>query len=137
MTKKLLAMVIPAVLFLGIIVLGCGTEESPSAVLEEFSYAQANNDCEKIIDLLNDESKNLFSMTNEGDVDPVEGCQQMFQVHPQEIEITSFETIEENIDGDTAVVKFKITGKVDGEDVDEEETINMTKEDGQWKVSLL
>lgn len=137
MTKKLLAVVIPALLLLGIVAAGCGTEDSPSAVLEEFTYAQADQDCEKIINLLSEESKSLFSMTDEGDVDPVEGCNQMLQVHPQEIEVSNFETIEENIDGDTAVVTFKVTGKVDGEDVDQEETINVVKENGEWKVSLL
>lgn len=137
MIKKLLVVMIPAMLLLGIMAWGCGTADSPSAVLEEFSYAQADNDCEKTIDLLTEESKSLFSMTNEGDVDPVEGCKQMLEVHPQEIKITNFETIEENIDGDTAVVKFKITGTVDGEEVEQEETIDMIKEDGKWKVSLL
>ncbi len=135
MVKRLL--VVTAILVLLVVpALGCGGE-SPSAALEEFTYAQADNDCEKIINLLTEESKGLFSMATGTEMDPVEACRQTLEANPQEVEITKFETIEENIDGDTAEVKFSISGKVGGEELTQEETITMIKEDGVWKVSLL
>lgn len=136
MAKRLLAVVALVVLLLGVSAAGCGGD-SPSSVLEEFTYAQADNDCEKIIDLLTEESRGLFSMATGTETDPVEACKQTLAASPQEVEITNFETIEENIDGDRAEVKFSISGNVGGEELTQEETITMVKEDGGWKVSLL
>lgn len=138
--KRISILVLCAVFLSGVAALtaaGCGSDEnSPSAVVEQFIYAQANKDCDKLVSLLDSSSKDTLSKAMGPQGDPVAGCQQTMSAQTQEIEITDFNVSEENVNGDTATVKFSIDGSVNGQAMSEEDTANMIKENGEWKVKL-
>lgn len=138
--KRMFLLIMCAVFLSGVALLaaaGCGSDEnSPSAAVEQFIYAQADKDCDRLVSLLDTSSKDTLSKAIGPQGDPVAGCQQTMSAQTQEIEITDFNVIEENINGDTATVKFSIEGSVNGQTMNEEDTANMIKENGEWKVQL-
>jgi hypothetical protein len=137
--KRISLLVLCAVFLFGItawLTAGCGDSNGPASVAEEFVYAQADKDCDKLVSLLDSSSKDTLSKAQGPQGDPAEGCRQTMEAQTQAIEITDFKVIEENINGDTATVKFSISGNVDGQSMSEEDTANMVKENGEWKVSL-
>jgi hypothetical protein len=121
---------------LAIFAAGCGDGDGPATALEDFTYAQAAKDCDRLVPLLDAQSKEILGKAIGPNGDPVEGCRQTMEAQTQTIEITDFNIIEENIDGDSATVKFSINGTVDGQETSEENTVDLVRENGEWKVRL-
>lgn len=132
--RLFVAMAAVLVLMLVGMVSGCG-ESGPAAATEDFVNAVADGDCEKIIDLLSKDNVALFEEMGE---DAVKGCEMSMgeDFGDSDIKIKKFEVIEETEEGNTASVEFKMTSEVDGEEQTDEETINLVKEDGEWKVVI-
>jgi ketosteroid isomerase-like protein len=125
-------------LLLGLAMTGCG-DEGPSRAAEDFVRASAELDCENLVGLLANDSIQLFGEDRDK---AVEACNQELEAmgdQAPKLELTSFEITEENVDGDTADVKFKASAKIEGQEEEqtEEDTVHLVKEDGQWKVSVM
>lgn len=125
---------------------GCGAGESPSEVAEQALRAIAAKDCDRILDLT---ATDKIDQVYEGDRDKaLEDCRaSMDQTNNIEgvgdvsFEITEFEVLEEQIDGDNATVKYRAVVRTTAEGIDEEQTdedqIELTKEGSSWKVAGL
>jgi ketosteroid isomerase-like protein len=129
--KAILALVLIAIILLA---LGCGGN-SASAAAEDFVRAVADKDCQKIVDLIADDSKAFFEQEGQ---DAVAGCEASIgaEFADQEIVIKSFEVTGESDDGDTHSVDFKMESTVNGEDQSTEDTVKLVKQNGSWKVTL-
>ncbi len=126
----ILALALPVLAF------GCGGDD-PGATVEEFVRASAALDCDTLVSLMSDESVKLFGEDRDK---AVEGCKQnmsTFQGEESKIEITSFEVLEESVDGDSAKVKFKVSAKIAGEEQTDEDEVNLVKEGGEWKINVI
>ena len=134
---RIMLVVAGLLLALALPVLGCGGD-SPSVVAERFVTASADLDCDTLVELMSNDSVQLFG---EDRGQAVEACKEQLAALGEgapNLEVTSFEVTEENIDGDTATVDFKASAKIEGEETEQtqEDTVNLVKEDGKWKVSV-
>jgi hypothetical protein len=101
--------------------------DSPGAVAEAFLIAMANKDCSTYIDLTS--ARRVGGDRDNG----IKNCNRDLS-DERNINIISFEVTEETIDGDRATVKFREVGEVDGKREDGSGTVNLVKEDGNWKI---
>lgn len=117
---------------------GCGSDE-PARVVEEFLNSTADQDCEKWVELLSSESLELFGGSREEAVKSCEESVKSLGGENARVEMVNFEALEQEINGDTATVKFSATARIEGveDEIIEEDTATLIKENGEWKINLL
>jgi hypothetical protein len=103
-------------LVLVIFLAGCSAANSPKAAAEKFYKAIEKNDTKAMAEVATEETVQLIAL---------------FGTKMQEMiaEYGGIKTITETIDGDTAVVTATFENG-------EEESLDMVKVDGKWKVSI-
>jgi hypothetical protein len=100
---------------------------SPGAVTEDFFRATLEDkDCRKAVDLTS--SKQI-----ENRDEAIAACNEELQGIGN-AKIVSFEITEEKIEGDKATVKYKGVAEINGEQEEDEDTVSLVKEDGDWKI---
>lgn len=134
--KRLTLIVCIAVLVatLGAVV-GCGGDgggdgDTPSQVVEKYLEASFNLDVDTAYDLLSSADKQNVSK---------EEMQEMAGSTALEGFEYDYEIVEETIEGDTATVSVKVSigDPESGQSEEFEDVINLVKEDGKWKISIV
>lgn len=125
----LTALVLAAALALLLPLSGCGAEKSPGEVVKEVFAAYNARDFGKVYDLSSaalqqqsgDRNKAIFLMEHNW---------------PAGTEVVDLKVDNEAVDGDTATVTWSGTLKTPGvPDEPSSATINLVKEDGEWRVA--
>lgn len=117
-------------LLLAIIAGGCGEAGKPKDAIYNFYTLVSERKFE--------EAYNMFAS---GSAMRTAASQEQFTTRmnlttPPESTVAEFTVLEENIEGDTAQVKFSVTIRAPGKpDSTSEATARLVKEDGQWKIS--
>ena len=112
-----------------------GGSDSPGDVVEGFFEAAKDRDCD-IFDYYSKDTLDLADSADatkkscEDDPDEFFGTEDDEDLSDCEIKIK-----DETEDGDTATVKYEVTGCADDSDNDEGE-FELVKEDGDWKIDL-
>lgn len=122
-------------LFTLIAMAGCG-ETGPGDAVEDFLEAALDKDCAAMVDLSSAET--LGGQTREEAVRDCEESGELTSIFSsfEEIELESFETLEEDIKRDKATVKARITVEIGDREEVFEETFLVMLEDEDWKVRL-
>jgi hypothetical protein len=112
-------------------VVGCGggdSGSSPSQVVEKYLEASFDKDVDAAYELMSSEDQKLLSKEDMRDMvgAELEGFEYDYEIG------------EETISGDTATVEVKITvsDSASGQSEEFEDTLNLVKEDGEWKISF-
>lgn len=132
--KRLCLIICAAVMAASLVaVMGCGgnggSGASPSEVAEQFLKAQFDKDVDTAHELLSSQDKQQI---------PKEDLEKMAAMMPEGYEY-SFEVTGENISGDTATVNVSITAIIpeSEEPQTSDQSLNLVKEGGEWKISVL
>lgn len=112
---------------LAILLVGCSSA-GPGKTVEKFFTAVEDGEIEEAMSYLSSSTVQLLG-AEKWQAALIEGSQEM----ASEGGIKSIETFDENIHGDIATVSMTLT-MADGSQ--ETETIDLIKEDGDWKIRL-
>jgi hypothetical protein len=99
---------------------------TPTGTMEAYVTAINDDDCETIYKLT---PKDLVADVSD---EAVNACSQFMGY--MDLNLSDFEAMDENIDGDTATVDFQVTLEFAGQTSTEQATAALIKEDGIWKV---
>jgi len=102
---------------------------TPGGTMEAYIKAVSDGDCDKIYDMTPSD------MVPANRDQAARACSLFAGL--LDIEYKDYETIEETVDGDTATVTFQVTIEAAGQSVPDEMTMDLVKENGQWKVEPL
>ena len=114
-----------------IVTAGCGgggeSGATPKQVVEEYMNAALEKDVDTVYGLLSKEDKEQISL---------EDLRAEAETELEDVEF-SYTIGDEEVDGDEASVEVILSvDYAEGEDEEVPQTINLVKEDGEWKVSF-
>jgi uncharacterized membrane protein YvbJ len=99
---------------------------SPTGTMESYVSAVSDKDCDKLYSLISRDSLPANSAS------AVDNCSQFLSI--LNFEVSDFNAIDEEINGDTATVTFEATLTIGSQSVTSKETATLVMEDGVWKV---
>lgn len=114
---------------------GCGSS-GPADTVEDFLQAALDKDCRKMVELSS--TRSLGEQTRDEAIQDCESSEELSSILAvfEGIELESFEAIEEDIRGEDATVKARMTFRIADNEETTEETFKLVQETGEWKVDL-
>lgn len=100
---------------------------TPAGTVETYVNAISEKDCERMFDFMSERSVPSGSSAEAS-------CSMFMDV--LNFEVSDFELLEEEIDGDTATVTFQAEMKLGGQSMPDQDTLSLIREDGSWKVDI-
>lgn len=114
---------------------GCGSSgDTPGETIENMVRASYDGDCEVVVGSMSQEFVDAVG----GDRQQwIESCKEQESEMPDDRPtLVSFEVTDETINGDRAQVSFTVTENVGGEEQTSSRTMDLIKEDGEWKYTV-
>jgi hypothetical protein len=101
-------------------------QSTPSGTVEAYFNAISDNDCKKLYELSPNDM--VADMSDEA----INACSAFMGI--MNLDLSDYKSLDERIDGDTALVDFEITMEFGGMKTTEQATASLIKEDGIWKI---
>lgn len=99
---------------------------TPAETMETYIQAVGNGDCDTLYELTTAEVR------PDDRRESIQACSMALDF--LQIDFSDYKTLSETVDGNTASVTFQVTTKAADLSYPDEETMQLVKEDGEWKV---